>query len=144
MELQPILQHLRGQLADLALREIEPAPGLDAALRTSRTTPAVYLLPLSEKGRGLDHTGDVDQLEHRLFAVLQVVDVMAPDGTPGVVDLTTLRRRVKQALIGFVPDTSMGDPVLFVGGELVQFEGDGRLWWSDEFGFTGYYDRSNP
>ena len=40
MDLQPILQHLRGQLADLALREIEPAPGLDAALRTSRTTPA--------------------------------------------------------------------------------------------------------
>ena len=26
----------------------------------------------------------------------------------------------------------------------ITLEGDGRLWWSDEFGFTGYYDRSNP
>jgi hypothetical protein len=83
----------------------------------------------------------VDQIEHRLFGVLQAVDL---GSTVGVVDLQTLRRRVKQALIGFVADESMGDPVLFVGGELVQFEGDGRLWWSDEFGFSGYYDRSNP
>lgn len=142
MDLTPILQQLRQQLADLPLREIEEAAGLDAAMRGSRATPAVYLLPLSERGQGLDHTGDTDQIEHRLFGVLVVVDVMNAASTPGVVDLATLRRRVKQALIGFVPDDSMGDPVLFVGGELVQFEGNGRLWWSDEFGFSGYF--SNP
>ncbi|ADU99829.1 phage tail terminator protein [Alicycliphilus denitrificans] len=144
MDLQPILQRLRDELADLQLREIEEAPGLDAAMRASRATPAIYVLPLSERGQGLDHTGDTDQIEHRLFGVLQAVDVMSPTGTPGVVDLATLRRSVKQALIGFVADDSMGEPVLFVGGELVQFEGNGRLWWSDEFGFSGYYDRSNP
>lgn len=141
MDLQPILQRLRDELADLRLREIEDAPALDAAMRSNRAAPAVYLVPLSERGTGLDHTGDVDQIEHRLFGVLQVVDV---GSTVGVVDLKTLRRRVKQALIGFVADDSMGDPVLFVGGELVQFEGNGHLWWSDEFGFSGYYDRSNP
>jgi len=144
MDLKPILQQLRDKLADLQLREIEEAAGLDAAMRSSRATPAVYLLPLSERGQGLDHTGVPDQIEHRLFGVLQVVDVMSPPGTVGVVDLTSLRRRVKQALIGFVADASMGDPVLFVGGELVEFEGNGRLWWSDEFGFSGYVDRSNP
>lgn len=142
MDLNPILQRLRQQLADLPLREIEEAAGLDAAMRGSRATPAVYLLPLSERGQALDHTGDTDQIEYRLFGVLVVVDVMNASNTPGVVDLTTLRRRVKQALIGFTPDDSMGDPVLFVGGELVQFEGNGRLWWSDEFGFSGYF--SNP
>lgn len=142
MDLEPILQRLRDQLADLPLREIEEAPGLDAALRASRATPALYLLPLSERGQGLEHTGTPDQIEHRLFGVLQVVDVMGDAGAAGVVGLVTLRQRVKQALIGFVPDASMGEPVLFVGGELVQFEGDGRLWWSDEYGFSGYW--SNP
>lgn len=140
MDLQPILQRLQDQLADLDLREVSEAVALDAAIRASRAAPAVYLIPLSERGQGLDNTGEVDQLEHRLFGVLQVVDV---GSTLGVLDLKTLRQRVKQALIGFAPDASMGDPVLFVGGELVQFEGNGRLWWSDEFGFSGYY-RSNP
>lgn len=141
MDLDPILQRLRGQLADMQLREIEDAPALDAAMRSNRAAPAIYVIPLSERGQGLDHTGEADQLEHRLFGVLQVVDV---GSTVGVVDLKTLRRRVKQALIGFVPDESMGDPVLFAGGEIVQMDGDSRLWWSDEFGFSGYYDRSNP
>lgn len=144
MDLKPILQQLRDQLVDLQLREIEEAAGLDAAMRSSRATPSIYLLPLSERGQRLDHTGVTDQIEYRLFGVLQVVDVMSSEGTVGVVDLACLRRRVKQALIGFVADASMGDPVLFVGGELVEFEGNGRLWWSDEFGFSGYYDRSNP
>lgn len=140
MDLQPILQRLQEQLAGLDLREVSEAVALDAAIRANRAAPAVYLIPLSERGQGLDNTGEVDQIEHRLFGVLQVVDV---GSTLGVLDLKTLRQRVKQALIGFEPDDSMGDPVLFVGGELVQFEGNGRLWWSDEFGFSGYY-RSNP
>ena len=140
MDLGLTLQRLREQLADLALYELEEAPGLDAAMRANRAAPALYLIPLSERGQGLDQTGEVDQIEHRLFGVVQVVDV---GSTVGVVDLKTLRRRVKQALIGFAPDDSMGDPILFVGGELVQMEGNGRLWWSDEFGFSGYY-RSNP
>ena len=143
MDLDPILQRLRDQLADLPLREIEEAPGLDAALRASRAVPALYLVPLSERGQALEHTGAVDQIERRLFGVLQVVDVMSATGAPGVVDLAGLRRRVKQALVGFAPDPSMGEPVLFVGGELEQFEGDGRLWWSDEFEFSGFF-RSSP
>ena len=144
MDLQLILQRLREQLADLALREIELAAGLDAAMRASRAVPAVYLVPLSERGQGLGHSGEVDEIEQRLFGVVQVLDVLSDPDTPGVLDLATLRRRVKQALIGFAPDPSMGDPVLFAGGALVEFEGNGRLWWSDEFQFSGYYDRSNP
>lgn len=144
MDLQLILQRLRSELADLQLREIEDAPGLDAAMRASRAVPAVYVVPLSERGEALVHTGETDQIERRLFGVVQVVDAMNAGSTPGVVDLTALRRRVKRALIGFTPDVSLGEPVTFSGGELVQFEGNGRLWWSDEFEFSGYYDRSNP
>lgn len=139
MDLQAILQRLRTELADLALREIEPAAGLDAAMRANRAVPAAYLIPLSERGQATGQTGEVDQIEHRLFAVVQAVDV---GNAHGVVDLKTLRQRVKRALVGFVPDPSMGDPVLFVGGELVEFEGNGRLLWSDEFGYSGYF--SNP
>ncbi|MEO8120461.1 MAG: hypothetical protein ABI606_14235, partial [Rhodoferax sp.] len=74
---------------------------------------------------------------------IQVVESFVPTGAPGVLDLAALRRQVKSALIGWVPDTETGEPVLFLGGQLVQFEGDGRLWWSDEFHLKSYY-RSNP
>lgn len=143
MDVQPFVDRLQERLSDLPLREIDAAAALDAAMRGNRAAPAVYVIPLSERGIALNHTGDVDQQEHRVFGVLQVLDTLAAAGAPGVIDLAALRSRVKQALVGWVPDDETGEPVRFLGGELVQFEGDGRLWWSDEFSYLGYF-RSNP
>ena len=64
-------------------------------------------------------------------------------GLDVLIELEAKRRQVRQALVGWVPDEDTGEPVTFAGGELVQFQGDGRLWWSDEFLLTTYY-RSNP
>lgn len=139
MDLSPFLSRLRDRLVDMPLREIDAAAGLEAALAGNRAAPAVYVVPLSERGTALPHTGDVDQLETRLVGVLQVVETLQPSGASGVVDLAALRDRVKRALIGWVPEPETGEPVLFMGGELVQFGGDGRMWWSDEFSFNGYY-----
>ncbi|GKS87150.1 hypothetical protein AVMA1855_23380 [Acidovorax sp. SUPP1855] len=143
MDVSPFVTRLREQLLGLPLRDIDAAAGLDAAMRGNRAAPAVYVLPLSERGEPLDHTGPTDQWEHRLVGVLMVVQTLNASGGPGVIDLAALRDRVKRALIGWVPEEATGEPVFFLGGKIAQFEGDGQMWWSDEFSFKGYF-RSNP
>jgi hypothetical protein len=140
MDLSLIETHLTQQLADLRLREIGQAAGLDAVMSGTRPMPSIYLVPLSEKGSEIDSTGPVCVLENRLFGVIYVLDVRGDTtGARGSASLSTLRNRVKAALIGFVPEQDCGEPVVFEGGELVQFSGDGRLIWSDEFVFKGYF-----
>ena len=86
----------------------------------------------------------MDQQIAVLFAVLFALDTArSAQGMDVLVELNTHRSQVRAALVGWVPDDETGEPVTFVGGELVQFQGDGRLWWSDEFVLTTYY-RSNP
>ena len=136
MDLSPVVARLQQRLLDLRLREISEAPGLDEAMRSNKAAPAVYVLPLSERGIALDHTGPVDQIEHRLFAVLMVLDI---GRRAGQVDLATLRLRVKKALVGWIAEEDPGEPVTFQGGQLVDLPGNGTQWWSDEFLMTGYF-----
>ena len=141
MDTTAILQRLRARLTNV--REIESAAGLDAAMRGNLVAPAVYVIPLAERGTLIEDTGPVSQVEDRMFGVIQVVETLHTLGAPGVVDLAAVRAQVKSALIGWVPDDETGEPVVFVGGELVDFAGNGQLWWSDEFTLTGYF-RSTP
>ena len=126
------------------MREIDGASSLEAAMRGAVATPSLYLIPLTETGRELAHTGPLDQQIAVLFAVLFALDTArSAQGMDVLVELHTHRSQVRAALVGWVPDNETGEPVTFVGGELVQFQGDGRLWWSDEFLLTTFY-RSNP
>ena len=117
MDVSQVVARLQLRLADLELREIEQAPGLDEAMRNNKASPAVYVLPLSERGSYLPHTGAVDQLEHRLFGVLMVLDV---GRRAGQVDLATVRRRVKLALVGWCPRKTSASPSPFRAGN----------WWT--------------
>ncbi len=126
------------------MREIDGASSLEAAMRGAVATPSLYLIPLTETGRELAHTGPLDQQIAVLFAVLFALDTArSAQGMDVLVELHTHRSQLRAALVGWVPDDETGEPVTFVGGELVQFQGDGRLWWSDEFVLTTFY-RSNP
>ena len=142
MWLQDVIARLKAQVT--GMREIDGASSLDAAMRGAVSCPSAYAIPLTETGRELAHTGPVDQLITVLFGVLIVLDTArTAQGLDVLIELEAKRRQVRQALVGWVPDEDTGEPVTFVGGELVQFQGDGRLWWSDEFLLTTYY-RSNP
>ena len=142
MWLQDVIARLKAQVT--GMREIDGASSLDAAMRGAVSCPSAYAIPLTETGRELAHTGPVDQLITVLFGVLIVLDTArTAQGLDVLIELEAKRRQVRQALVGWVPDEDTGEPVTFVGGELVQFQGDGRLWWSDEFVLTTYY-RSNP
>lgn len=140
MDVQPIVNRLRERLADLPLREIAATAGLDAAMRGNRSAPAVYVMPLAERATALEHTGAVDQIERCLFGVVMALETLdfSKASSTGV-SLETLRQRVKQALIGWVMDDETNEPVTFQGGELVDFPGDGRLWWADEYVMTAYF-----
>ncbi len=142
MWLQDVIARLKAQVT--GMREIDGASSLDAAMRGAVSCPSAYAIPLTETGRELAHTGPVDQLITVLFGVLIVLDTArTAQGLDVLIELEAKRRQVRQALVGWVPDEDTGEPVTFAGGELVQFQGDGRLWWSDEFVLTTYY-RSNP
>ncbi|MBU1352098.1 MAG: hypothetical protein KKB95_09420 [Gammaproteobacteria bacterium] len=142
MWFQDALTRLKAQVT--GMREIDGASSLDAAMRGAVATPSLYLIPLTETGRELPHTGPVDQLITVLFGVLFVLDTArSGQGMDVLIELEAKRRQVRHALVGWVPEEETGEPVTFAGGELVQFQGDGRLWWSDEFLLTTYY-RSNP
>lgn len=142
MWLQDTLDRLKARVT--GMREIDGASSLDAAMRGAVASPSLYLIPLTETGRELPHTGQLDQLITVLFGVLLVLDTArSAQGMDVLIELHTKRDQVRQALVGWVPDDDTGEPVTFAGGELVQFQGDGRLWWSDEFLLTTYY-RSNP
>ena len=139
---QDVLGRLKTHVT--GMREIDGASSLDAAMRGLIAAPAAYVIPLSETGRELPHTGDLDQHITLLFGVLIVLDTArSAQGLDVLIELQAKRGEVRQALVGWVPDADTGEPVTFAGGELVQFAGDGRLWWSDEFVLTTYY-RSNP
>jgi len=142
MWLQDVIARLKAQVT--GMREIDGASSLDAAMRGAVSCPSAYAIPLTETGRELAHTGPVDQLITVLFGVLIVLDTArTAQGLDVLIELEAKRRQVRQALVGWVPDEDTGEPVTFAGGELVQFQGDGRLWWSDEFLLTTFY-RSNP
>ncbi len=143
MDVQPIVTRLRQQLVDLPLREIDGAAGLDAARRGNRSAPAVYVLPLGEKAQATPLLGRTEHQETRLFGIVTVLDVHDFD-RKSVLNLDTLRQRIKQALVGWPMDASTGEPVRFANGDLAQFEGDGRLWWIDEFFVTAYFRSSAP
>jgi len=142
MWLQDVIDRLKQQVT--GMREIDGASSLDAAMRGAVSCPSAYAIPLTETGRELAHTGPVDQLITVLFGVLIVLDTARTAlGMDVLIELEAKRHQVRQALVGWVPDEDTGESVTFAGGELVQFQGDGRLWWSDEFVLTTYY-RSNP
>lgn len=139
MDVQPIIDRLRECLADLPLREIEAGvEGVNAALQGSRAAPALYVVPVAERGVYMPHTGCVEQHETRVFAVLMVLEAVDSIRGQGI-SLQLLRQRIKQALIGWVPDAETGEPVLFDGGAMVDFSGAGVLAWGDDYVMTGYF-----
>lgn len=137
MDLTLIVNRLKA--ADTSLLEIESAAGLDAAMRANRVAPAAYVIPLNERAVQLPQISIVEHVEHRLFGVVFVISCLSDTGDDAVVDLATVRAQVKAALIGFVPDSTTAEPVTFQGGDLVQFQGDGQLWWSDEYQLKSFY-----
>jgi len=138
MNLSPVIARLKVQLT--GLRAVGGSADMALALRGTVVAPAAFVMPLVEQGIELPSTGPTRQRLSSLFGVVLVVENMRDaTGAAALIDLETVRLQLKRALVGWVPDDSTHEPVTFLRGQLVQCEGDGRLWWSDEFLLTSYY-----
>jgi hypothetical protein len=139
MDVRFLVDRLKERLPLRDVAEIGSAADLDAARRGTLRPRSIYVVPLSDRPRQRGN----DQLDCiggriELYAVLLVVDqVRDATGGEALAELPALRRVVAGALRGWQPD-QFHDPVEFMGGQLVQFSGDGHLWWSDEYGCVNH------
>lgn len=138
MDLAPVLARLKAQL--VGFKAIGSSAELDAAMGGKAPTPGAFLLPLAESGDDVPLLGRTTQRLVLAFGVALVVkNQRDTQGAAALDDLAALRTQLKTALVGWVPDVATGEPVHFRAGRLLQMDGDGRLWWMDEFEFATYW-----
>ncbi len=138
MDLSLIVDHLRARLSDL--RSVGTSADLDAAIEGAPALPAAFVLPLAESAVDMGLIGQTGQRIAQAFGVLHVVsNKRDAQGGAALEALTPHRRALRAALVGWVVDAATGEPVTFTGGRLLRLDGDGRLWWIDEFELTTYY-----
>lgn len=143
MDLDFVVARLKAKTT--GLRAIGGAADLDAVLAAGVVAvPAAYAIPLSDGSTEQAHTGAYDETDVWEFGVVQVVsNLRDPRGEAALATLAPVRQQVRAALAGWVPDEDAGEPVGKTTGRLLRFDGDGRLWWIDQFRFKTFY-RSNP
>lgn len=126
-----------------AFKLVEGALELEKVLAGTRpVSPAAYVVLQEERGTDAGELGVTDQVMDALVSVILLVDTSNdPTGKRAAGLLATLRKDVRKALVGWVPDASTGEPVVFERGLLLSFE-SGRSCWADEFSLTYYYEGS--
>lgn len=131
-----LVTRLKAQLP--GVKSIGASAELDAAIAGTPVTPSLFVIPLAESVTGeLDTTGGVDQEVLQVFGVAFVVSNQRDvRGAAALNDLAPLRQATQAALLGWVPDAATGEPLLFRGGRLLRLDGNGRIWWIDEFQVT--------
>jgi hypothetical protein len=138
MDLSLITARVKEQLT--ALRSVGQSAELEAAADAVVALPAAFVLPMSDVASDLGMTGTTYQRVVQQFSVILVISNRRDaQGGAALNDLHTQRLALRAALVGWVPDTANGEPVIYTGGKLVKMDGDGRLWWADEFELTTFY-----
>lgn len=123
------------------LRTIGGAADLDAAFAGVVAVPSVFVIPLSDDPTPIDDTGPYEEWVTSLFGVVMAVsNAKDARGDAAMAALVPVRQQVKAALAGWVPDEDTGEPVTPKGGRLLRFDGDGRLWWIDQFARKTFFE----
>ena len=137
MDLSLVIDRLKATLA--GFKDIGGAADLGAAMAGAVVVPAAYVVPLADSAQPSQLTGVHEQLVTQSFGVILVVSNRRDaKGAAALGELAPLRLQVRAALTGWAPTTE-GLPVEMAGGRLLNLDGDGRLWWSDEFILKTYY-----
>jgi hypothetical protein len=132
MDLSLIIARLKSQLS--GLKSIGGSADLDSAIAGQVFPPAAFVLPLTESASQNEMLGSTEQRITQTFSVVHVINNRRDAvGAAALDDLVALRTALRVALVGWVPDSTNGEPVTYTGGRLLRLDGDGQLWWSDEF-----------
>jgi hypothetical protein len=124
-----------------ALKLIEGVAGFQRATETNpAATPAAYVFTVDESGAELDIdvSDGQDQLVQVTIAIVLVVrNVADATGAAAEVDMDTLRKQVRAALLGW---SSGPDYELLTRRQsaLSAFR-DGHMWWQETW-MTAYFD----
>ncbi|MDP3652421.1 MAG: hypothetical protein Q8R67_12135 [Rhodoferax sp.] len=138
MDLDLVIARLKATLT--GLKSIGTSVDLDAAIDGVVAVPAAFVLPLADSATPIDMAGSTDERETGAFGVVHVVSNRRDaQGAAALNDLKTLRLNLRAALVGWVPDAATGEPVHRTTGRLLRMDGNGRLWWIDEFQLITYY-----
>jgi len=139
MDLSLILTRLKASLS--GFKSIGQGADFAAAKAGLLALPGAFVLPLRDVATTMDMTGGTSQKINQTFGVVLGLsnrrDVAT--GAAALDDLHPLRLALRTALVGWVPDAATGEPVHYSGGALLELDGEGRLWWMDEFQLTTYY-----
>jgi hypothetical protein len=141
MDLSLIQAHLKTQLVGArGLKSVGLSAELDAAIEGGVAVPAAFVLPLAESAADMGLLSSTAQQVVQTFGVVHVVSNRRDaQGGAALNDLHALRLVLRAALVGWVPDAATGEAVTYTAGRLMKMDGDGRLFWIDEFKLTTYY-----
>lgn len=138
MQLATILSHLKANCP--ALRQVGGAADFSALPEAGpQAVPAAFVVPLDEHaGPNKLDTGISQRVDVRLGVILAVRNLRDGVGAAANDDLETLRRAIKDALLGWRPPDAV-DVCIYGGGRVLQLNNQ-VLWWQDDF-LTAYYER---
>lgn len=132
LDLAPVIARLNANL--VGFKSIGGSADLDLAIDAAPATPSAFVLPLAESAVATDMTGRTYQRVTQRFGVMLCqANRRDAKGVAALDDLHVLRQQVRNSLVGWAADPAIGEPVHFVAGRLMKMDGDGRLWWIDEF-----------
>ena len=141
MDLTFVVDRIRSQ--NLGFKQLGGSADLDAAMAGSVIPPAAFVIPLREKAEPSETTMVTRQRITAGFGVVMaVMNRRDAQGAASLVELNAYRSPLRSALVGWVHDVESGEPIQFDGGNLLRLDGDGRLWWIDEFFYMSTF-RSN-
>lgn len=142
MDLEFVVDRLKAQTQ--GMKAIGGAADLDTALAGAVAVPSCFVIPLADDTAELPHTGAHDEADTLEFGVvLAVSNLRDARGAAALAALAPMRLQVRHALSGWVPDAATGEPLVKGRGQLLRFDGDGRLWWIDRFSWKSFF-RSIP
>lgn len=137
MDVTAIIDRLRDQLTGYV--HIGGAADAAQAYGNAIAAPSVYVIPLAETGDAPDTLGVYRQDMTQQFGVVLVMqNLRDATGAAAAGELNQRRLDLRAALLGWAPNATEGEPVMFVAGRLLEMQQQ-QLWWQDEFSFKTHY-----
>ncbi len=123
-------------------RDVGLSAELLAAQESLRTTPAAFVVPISDNPASRPGTGNTIRSQNVNATVAVVLAVSnsrgSSSGSEASTDLQAIRRAVMDSLIGWQPPgADLG--ISYAGGRAFAFK-DSTVWWTDRF-LTSYFVR---
>ena len=120
-----------------ALLAVEIGASFAAAIEQAKAFPSAWVVPIRE-GAAPNNLGTqrTRQKITETVAIIWAVRGVTGAGVQASMDLSALRKPVRNGLVGWKPE-DMDSQLLFAGGAIVTIQ-NAVLWWQDNFTTDSY------